>query len=550
MSKLTQIERALLGIDQASFQRLCDSYLHCKGYEGINPLGLVIGADKVARGTPDTFFTQRDGRFIFAQHTTQQTGLAGKFQDDLEKCFDEEKTGVPVELISEILLCHNSVIEAEEQLSLQQFCGRRNVRLTMFGMGPLKHDLYDKYPGLARDFLGVEVDTGQIVTPEEFVAFSGKRAFATPLGTTFRFRESEVATVLSALERDDLALVVGHAGVGKTRLALECCCRYAAEHPGLQVRCIYDRGVNLYEDLRVHFSPPGQYLLMVDDANRVNGFQYAVQLLNYQTEERKIKIIATVRDYALEAAREISRESGGAEAVDLKPLKDEQIQELVCDEYKIRNSHYLQRIADIAKGNPRLALMAACVAVREDTLESIADVTTLYDEYFRSITADLQDLRDKTLLQVAGLISFLRVVDRSSSELMGAITDAFGLAPDTFWESAERLHDMEVVDMYENEVVRISDQVLSTYLFYLSVFKEKALDFGLILEHFFPRFRQRMVDVLNPVLDTFNTQEITHEIQPRVERVWRLLDPIRASATLPMTISRCLTFTECPQTRR
>jgi hypothetical protein len=57
---------------------------------------------------------------------------------------------------------------------------------------------------------------------------------------------------------------------------------------------------------------------MVDDANRVNGLQYAVQLLNDQTEERKIKIIATVRDYALEVAREISRQSGGGVVVDQK----------------------------------------------------------------------------------------------------------------------------------------------------------------------------------------------------------------------------------------
>jgi trehalose/maltose hydrolase-like predicted phosphorylase len=32
---------------------------------------------------------------------------------------------------------------------------------------------------------------------------------------------------------------------------------------------------------------------------------------------------------------------------------------------------------------------------------------------------------------------------------------------------------MEVLDMFENKVVKISDQILSTYLFYLVFFKEK-----------------------------------------------------------------------------
>ena len=38
----------------------------------------------------------------------------------------------------------------------------------MFGIGPLSQDLFQKYPGLAFEFLGVEVDTGQILSPEYF----------------------------------------------------------------------------------------------------------------------------------------------------------------------------------------------------------------------------------------------------------------------------------------------------------------------------------------------------------------------------------------------
>jgi hypothetical protein len=57
MSKLNQIESELQGIDQAKFQKLCDQYWYCKGDEKINPLGAMIGADKVIKGTPDTLIT-------------------------------------------------------------------------------------------------------------------------------------------------------------------------------------------------------------------------------------------------------------------------------------------------------------------------------------------------------------------------------------------------------------------------------------------------------------------------------------------------------------
>lgn len=280
MSKLTQIENALRAVDPAGFQRLCDAYLYLLGHEHINPLGLVIGAEKVAQGTPDTFITRPDGTYDFAEYTTQQQKLEEKFADDMAKCFDEEKTGVPAGRIHAIILCHNSRLTPEEEHSLAEECLRHGALLFTYGLGKIAHDLYQKYRGLARDFLGVEVDTGQVVRAEEFVAAYNKGAFAAPLDTSFRFREEELTKMLGALEGADLVLVAGHAGVGKTRLALEGARRYAEVHPDVQVRCIFHRGRDIFEDLRVHFSLPGHYLLVVDDANRINRFEYALQLLH------------------------------------------------------------------------------------------------------------------------------------------------------------------------------------------------------------------------------------------------------------------------------
>lgn len=304
MSKLTQIERALLEIDPAGFQRLCDSYLVSRGYDRINPIGLVIGADKVATGTPDTLITRPDGKYIFAEYSTQQDGLAGKFMRDLAKCFDEGKTGIPVYRIHEVALCHNSRLTAAEEHELGEECCRRGVILSTYGLGTMAHDLYQKYRGLAWDFLHVEVDTGQIIRPDEFVTAYDKSNFATSLATTFRYRGDEVGQVLAALESGDLAFIAGHAGVGKTRLALECCRRYAEADPDVQVRCIFNRGADIFQDIRVHFGEPGHYLIMVDDANRATRFEYVLQLLADQRDDQKIKIIATVRDYALQPALE------------------------------------------------------------------------------------------------------------------------------------------------------------------------------------------------------------------------------------------------------
>ena len=195
MSKLNQIQRALAELSGGAFQKLADAYLFRRGYENINPLGSVVGADKVRAGTPDTLVTLADGRFAFAEHTTEKRGLHKKLSGDLDKCFDEEKTGILVAEIAEIIFCHTSGLDTKERDSLARRCQERGVNLNFYGPGPIAFDLYQKYPGLARDFLGVEVDTGQSVGPGEFVSAYNKSA----LDTGFYFREAELQGVLDAL---------------------------------------------------------------------------------------------------------------------------------------------------------------------------------------------------------------------------------------------------------------------------------------------------------------------------------------------------------------
>ena len=104
MSKLIQIEQALLALDADSFQRLGDAYLYRQSYNRLNPIGLVLADNKVTPGTPDTLVVREDGTFDFVEYTTQQSGLFAKFGEDVNKCFDESKTGILVSHIHQVIL--------------------------------------------------------------------------------------------------------------------------------------------------------------------------------------------------------------------------------------------------------------------------------------------------------------------------------------------------------------------------------------------------------------------------------------------------------------
>ncbi|MCX6141856.1 MAG: hypothetical protein NTZ35_01415 [Ignavibacteriales bacterium] len=521
MSKLNQIQNRLKELDGAAFQKLADAYLRRKGYERINPMGSVVGADRVRQGTPDTFIPLANGKYVFAEHTVQKDRLLEKLESDLDKCFNESKTGVPVGKIEEIVFCYASELTLPEVESLGKACRGEGVNLSLFGVGPMSFDLYQKYPGLAKDFLGIEIDTGQIVTQEEFVTWYNANLLAAPIDTTFHFRDAELGESVKYLEESDLLIVSGKAGVGKSRIALECCTQFMNSHPNYKVACISNRGPDLFEDLRVHFAEPGDYLIFVDDANRVNRFEYILQLLQDHQPDRRIKVVATVRDYALPKVKEASAAFGISKEIVLHDWKDEEIVGLVRDVFGIDNYLFLERIARISKGNPRLAMMAATLAKQSGTFESISDVSSLYDAYYNSLRTDMVDLLKPALLKTAGIIAFFRVIDLSDKNKLQDIEQAFGMGELTIRDAVVRLHELEIFDLYENEVVRVSDQILSTYLFYRAFFKEKVIDFAALLEFFFPQLRERLIESLNPVVDAFYGDALVEAMRPPVDKAWQ-----------------------------
>jgi hypothetical protein len=90
MSKLNQIQNKLLELDGGAFQKLADSYLYKRGYEAGTSRGSVSGADKARKGTPDSFFRLPNGKYAFAEHTTQRDSVFEKLQD-AQACIEAEK---------------------------------------------------------------------------------------------------------------------------------------------------------------------------------------------------------------------------------------------------------------------------------------------------------------------------------------------------------------------------------------------------------------------------------------------------------------------------
>jgi len=196
MAKINQIQNALMELDGGAFQKLADSYLLRKGYPQINLIGSVAGSNKVRKGTPDTLIPTNDGKYVFCEYTTISSDkVYSKFSEDITKCLDENKTGIVIAKIKEIVLCYTSVLSAREIDNLREQCEKSKVNLNLFGLGAISYDLLEKYPGIAKDYLGIEVDTGQIVTLDEFISKYTIPPKLLPENKPFTFRSNFNSTL-------------------------------------------------------------------------------------------------------------------------------------------------------------------------------------------------------------------------------------------------------------------------------------------------------------------------------------------------------------------
>ena len=274
MSKLTDIKRKILELEGGAFQEFCDAFLVRKGYEGILEFGMQSGTMKTTTGNPDTYFRSMSGKYIFVAYTTQQSNIYGKIQEDIIKCLDKDKTGIESSDIEEIIYCHTSSnLMAGQDKQLHEMCEIKGITLDIYGVDRIANEIYYNYKSLAKDMLGIPIDTNQILKPQDFIHQYDSNEMAAPLSTKFQFREKEYSEIFNALDMNKAIVVYGKAGTGKTRLTLEVARDYSKKN-NYKLYCIKSNDLAIAEDFATYISKTDKYLIFIDDANELIGLKY------------------------------------------------------------------------------------------------------------------------------------------------------------------------------------------------------------------------------------------------------------------------------------
>lgn len=518
MSKINQIEQELSQIDASKFHKLINTYLSKKFSFMIHSNGTKIGEDKPISGTPDSFVALEDGNYIFVECTTQKSDIVSKFLKDLEKCFDEAKTGIGISKIKKVILACNCDIKPSELEILQKYCNSKD-KLFFIGISSLANDLYANYSKIVYDFLGVSVDTMQILDKSDFVVEYESGGYATPLNTVLCCRDKEVADIELALKDSQITFIIGKAGVGKTRLAIEVAPKFAKEN-GYKFKAIFNRGVNIYDDLMAYFKVEDEkFLIFIDDVNRIHQtLGYLLNSFNKKITNSQIKIVATVRDYAKDIIDKVPSNIS-CSVIEIQSMHNISVSEIISRNFKNIDPAYKEKILKISQNNPRMAFMA-CKIAQNGSFDAINNTYDLYKGYFKGADNDINIFGDIDIGKIIAIAAFFRAIDRQNDKQVKVIKQAFEVDIVAIWDKIEKLYRYEIFDMYENSVIKVSDQILASYLFYKIVFVDKSLKISSFIVNFFPNHSGKIRDVLNQIVPVFDINLILKELKDPVDRLW------------------------------
>lgn len=517
MSKVNQIEKSINELEGGRFQKLCDSFISLKEKVLITGTGSQDGTDKTVRGTPDSYYVNNNGQYVFIESTTQQTELLQKMQDDIKKCFDTSITHIPVDKIDSIVYFHVKKLLPHERLTIYELCEAAGCKLINYDASSLSQELAYQFPQIARDYLNISIDINQILIPKYFIE---EKSRTITLNNKFYYREKEIQDIYEALGDIDLVIITGNPGTGKTRIALQVIEKYLTEHPNYNGYCIENRSAEIETDFIDLYSSQDSIILLIDDANRLTQLNMILSYIDLNPH--KLKILITIRNYALKTITE-AMQNKPYKQISINNFNRAQIKEIISDaSIGIHNPLFIDRICDVSKGNGRLAVMAAQVAIQENRLSSLVNTIKIYDSYFRDLNSIFTAGTCLKIKQVLGIISYFQFIDMSSPPC--DLYTNFQIPESEFWEAILQLYNYEIVDLYENQVCKISDQVIATYYFYKIVLEEKLISFEIFLTNYFSKkYVGKMKDTIFPIANTFDFNRIIQIIKVPIEQQWELL---------------------------
>lgn len=509
MSKLNRIQNEIRQLEGGRFQNLCDVYLYRKrNWENITALGSMEGTDKTTKGIPDTyFFDEETNKYILVMYGTRKDSLT-KLELDIKEAI--EKTRIDKKDIQEIICCHTSSnLTVRRDKELRGSAG--SIKVTILGIDTISHDLLQfKYQDIVKDFLSIAESTEQVWDIEQFISKHDKSKTNAPLTTSYIDEKNIVEELIGNLNDNQVLLLSGIPGTGKTRLAIELCKKLPVDS---NIMCVKSNSLPVYQDIKDALDSSRINYLFLDDANTITNFDAIVNLLRLEEYEQGLKIIITVREYALSGIID-QLHSFDKKIYKIPVMSDDQIEMLINSIHDSLSTKSLRKVKNLARNNPRMTVIAATM-LKANNYEFITNGKEILDSYYSQIIRDnaLSQNEKKSLF----ILSFKQKLELTSRESMTDLLDFFKISFDSFLLALKQLHDKELCDIYQDKATKVSDQSLSDFVIIDFIANSKEFRVRDFFRELYPKCAKEIIDMIVRVTELNSSGDwldyLTNEIK-------------------------------------
>lgn len=531
------IQNSLSTIDSNTFQKLCAdiiTYKHRADLLSIEATGSQIGKNSTIKGVPDIYFYTKDQKFVFIEATTQKTSLKKKFIDDINGCLKKcNEKQISILDISSIYLMFTHRITANIETKIREEFKNYKFEIKFIGIDQITDELKNA-PFLLQDYLDISLNIGYIVPLNYFTHNYDKKKnrFATPIDNPFYNREKELQEIKDKIVNNNILILKGDAGVGKTKLAIEaidCFCKNNSNYKSYAIGG--HQSIDITNDLYNRILKEKNVILLIDDANQKKSSLSHILNSIYKNTTANIKLILTVRQYAFqEIINSLNEIEITPSIYTIDKFTREELSNIISNTpFLIKDRNTQERIFDISKGNPRLAVMGARAINQNKDSELFIDILSLYDQYFNKTIAELgKTTKERMLITVLGLVSTFNTIKLEfENDTTRKICEVFDLNFKELKQAIEELEEKELLEIHiKFKRAKICEQITYTYFFYKLFIDKPILSFDILLSNFYQTHSYHINYLINAITDTFGEQELIksslksyyQKIQPNNEK--------------------------------
>ena len=512
MSREIEIRDRISRLDPAAFQNLAQELLSRRfRFEKPVHRGSATHSAATAPGTPDTIWLLPNNKFAYLEcgHYPDRAQAKNKIESDIEKCLETERKELDSGQLVKIVIAYSCRRLGSSDLS---YLRGIDDRVELVGTDEMASMLARRYQNLAKEHLGIEVGTGQIMSPDEFESAVEKNSFASTLKVDLLGRDKEINELLDSLEESQFVLVHGHPGCGKTRLCLEVLRRFS-DGSGAHPLVIKSNKLPIFNDLEIDVPREDISIILLDDANELSDLE---GFADFVSNRGNIKALLTVRNYAFEHVMNSVSKFCKPYLYEVNPLDDETALRVVENGFGIAKGRASADIIRLSRGNMRLACAAAEVA-KERGVEVFSTMPSLikacYGEKASSLGGDAK--------RAATIVSVLDAHKTEGNEDLDKLLAKVGISHDCYVDTCVTLCHDELVDACQGMVaVAPGEQVLRDYLLYQAFIAEKSLFLSDIDE--LECGNTLCLRIVSILANNFSSDELVSSLKSQLDDIWVL----------------------------